>query len=205
MRSNLIAWRMKGCLSLALLAVAAGCAEPDPLDPAPELEADEADTLDEETAPPIEYPYVRIVDLSASDGGPQTGADIDAVVGYRGMTVLYASAVIAFVPEVPDPLDPEAALGAPDAFPNYPDVASCLVDSGSVSLGGSWGELSLRMSTPLQSGDRLEVLEVGGCDYGPGTAIIEELEVSVGRGPESAIEWLVLGQETGPVAAFVIP
>lgn len=154
------------------------------------------------------YLYVRIDDLSNATGGGDPGADLDAVVLEKnGGMVVYAEAVESYLASPADvnANNPQELLGAPDAFTNWPDVSTCRVDSGFVSLGGA-GYAIVRMGQPVEEGDRLDVLEIGGCEYAPGSdAIPDQVEVQVAVTSALDGQWIALGRGTGPLISFSVP
>lgn len=154
-------------------------------------------TVSSDPPPEREWRWVRIVDVSEAVGGGDPGADIDAIVVNPGDTESYASAVAGYAatPASVSSDDPAAAIGRPDAFTEWPDVSTCRVDTGFVSLGGT-GFLVLEVPGPLVAGDRVAILEVGGCDFGSGTAILDDLEVFVGSSAEGP--WIPMGTGVGP-------
>jgi hypothetical protein len=157
--------------------------------------------------PPLSYQYVKVQDLSRSSAGSDPGADIDAVVVTRADgSVQTADAVIAYqaTPNAVLRADPLAALGQPDAFDMYPDVATCRVDGGFVSLGGE-GELILRLEAPLEEGDTVEVLEVGACAYAPDQyAIAERISLAVSPTPDLDGLWVDVTQGVSPVITWTV-
>jgi len=154
------------------------------------------------------YLFVRVDDISDHIAGFDPGADIDAVVLTKagGGTKHYATTVESYsaAPSDPNASDPTLALGAPDAFYAYPDTSVCNVDSGFVSLGGA-GTLVLGLDTEIEATDTLEVLEIGGCAYGTGTAVTDEIQVQVSVAPEVAGQWVLLGRGDGPSVSFAVP
>lgn len=171
-------------------------------------------TCVEDEANNLEYRFVRVDDLSAKSETPDGGADIDSI------TIFKQDGAVGYADEVKayehgggngDALDTSQALGAPDAFYDYPDTDLCEVgddttDDMFLSLGGLGGYLVVHMSETIEEGDTLEVLEVGDCDFGSGTAIPEDVEVSVSvaEDPDNTY-WVNLGSGTGPDISFVIP
>lgn len=155
------------------------------------------------------YAFVRIDDLSEFNDTEDGGADIDAIVLDKlSGGQFYADTVEAFSfgGGTAEELDAEAALGAPDAFEDYPAVATCRVDGGFVSLGGIGGQLVLGMESNIEAGDTLTVLEVGGCDFGgPNDAILDDIEVFVGISKEPSGQWESLGSGEGPAVSFTVP
>ncbi len=169
------------------------------------------DTAGTDTTPVVtyqEYTYVRIDDLSAEADTPDGGADIDAIVLSKGGTEFYADSVEAYEHGggLGSELDPAEALNGPDAFEDWPDTDTCRVDGGFVSLGGLGGHLIVHMSAVIEAGDALTVLEVGGCDFDGGTAIIEPVDVYVSVAAEfDQAHWVSLGEGSGPEVFFTIP
>ena len=162
------------------------------------------------------YLYVRIDDLSEYADTPDGGADIDALILKKSDGSQYfATSVEGFIFGnfgSAESLDPMDALGAPDAFYNYSsdDTSVCTIgtsdDRPFVSLGGEGGVLVVRMGAAIETGDTLTVLEVGGCNYGDGEAIVEEIsvQISVSYDIDSG-QWVALGSGEGPEISFVIP
>lgn len=118
----------------------------------------------------VTYSYLRINDLSPASGTTDIGSDIDAVVHIRnGAIIGYASRVVS----ANCASDQSAMIGAPDALYQYPGnttVCHARNNGGSgsgpmlySSLGGTNCYAILEMSNKIQSGDRLDVLEVGNC------------------------------------------
>lgn len=152
------------------------------------------DDPDEDDAPR----FVRIVDRSDRTTGADPGADIDAVVLLHGDEVLPAARVAIYepFPGTPGANQPGAALGPPDAFYAWPDVSVCSVSGGFVSLGGA-GELVVEFGRGIRPGDRVVVLEVGGCAYSAsGQAIADAIDVELG--PSAAGPWTPLASGEGP-------
>lgn len=162
----------------------------------------------DEMPPPAEpYRFVRVDDLSNATGSADPGADLDAIIltkpdGQR----YYAETVEHYVatPSSVSANDPTRILGAPDAFYAYPDTSVCHVDRGFVSLGGR-GTLIAGLGADIAANDRLEVLEIGGCSYGTGTAIADPIEVLVSIGAEVGGQWVSVGRGTGPSVAITVP
>lgn len=165
--------------------------------------------VDTRVPPGSTYRFVRIDDLSADFETPDSGADIDAVLLEKTTgTVAFASTVTRFehgsgnFPTV----DPTQALGAPDAFFAYPDTSVCDVEGTHfVSLGGVGGLIVVEMALPVDRGDVLRVLEVGGCDFGGGVAIPEPVDVSVSTSTEIDANWIFLGSGRGPEISIEVP
>jgi hypothetical protein len=160
------------------------------------------------TPDPDPYAYVRIDDLSDNGSTPDSGADIDAIILDKadGSTA-YAESVEAYLFGQDGPaeeLNAVEATGNPDAFEDYPNVDNCRVDGGFVSLGGTGGVLIMKMSSSIETGDELTVLEVGGCDHPNGVAIVDEIEISVGISKELDGQWVSLGSGDGPALTFSI-
>ena len=161
-----------------------------------------------------QYRFVRIDDLSTRSLSSD-GADIDAIILTKANgEVFYASAVEGLIYSDPqtDGYNPEEALGAPDAFYNAAMNDFSVCDIGEtdarpfVSLGGEGGVLVVRMDANIEEGDTLTVLEVGGCDYGNGEAIVEEIGVSIAVSSDIDTGlWLELGSGQGPDVTFYIP
>lgn len=158
-------------------------------------------------APTPSYEWVRIDDLSNATGGGDPGADIDAVVLVKsGQSPVYATSVGSYAasPANVNANDPNQLLGAPDAFENYPDVTTCRVDMGFVSLGGG-GYITARMGAPIEQGDQLDVLEVGGCSYGTGTAFADAIRLQVSTSSDVNGSWVVVGEGSGPLISTTVP
>jgi len=137
----------------------------------------------EEGAP--KFKYVRIDDLSPAETSAtkeDPGVDIDAVVlvkqGSGGTH--YATRVAGYRRGDGDStlkdnfaFDPQAAVGKPDSFVSYPtntDTCHYYVNPQAakkqytfVSLGGVGGYLILEMGAVIETGDKLDVLEVSDC------------------------------------------
>ena len=160
----------------------------------------------------LDYRFVRIDDLSPVSETPDGGADIDAVVLDKTDGSQYFADDVIYYEHgggTSEQLDSTEALGAPDAFEDYPNVDACHVDGGFVSLGGIGGHIVLRMEGIMEQGDGLTVLEVGGCEFWDdpdSSAIIEEIEVavSVAQDPDNP-HWQSLGRGEGPDVFFTIP
>ena len=168
------------------------------------------DTLCPSTTEYLDYRFVRIDDLSPMSETPDGGADIDSIILFKSDgSPYYATEVKGFNHGggAGTELNPEDSLNAPDAFEDYPSVDNCRVDGGFVSLGGLGGYLIVQIdpATEIENGDILTVLEVGGCDFDGGTAIIEEVEVavSVGSDPNDP-HWFTLGTGEGPEIDFPV-
>lgn len=149
--------------------------------------------------------WVRVRDTSGVVTGADPGADIDAVVVLRvDGTEVYASEVAAWTATPADVVhgDPTDVLGAPDAFGAWPSTETCSVEFGFVSLGGA-GELVVRVPVPLQAGDQVVVLEVGGCAWSGGEAILDPVEVSIGATADGP--WIRLVEDTGPAIRAIVP
>jgi len=157
------------------------------------------------------YFFVRIDDLSAPADTADGGADIDAIILDKADgTQAFADSVEGYVhgggTVTGDEIDPTAVTGLPDAFYAYPDTTVCDVSSGRfVSLGGTGGLVIAGMNSAVQEGDVLNVLEVGGCDFGAGTAISEPVDVSVSTAKEIDGTWTFLGSGTGPEITINVP
>jgi len=165
---------------------------------------------DPDAIPTGSFRFVRIDDLSRPTGTPDGGADIDAVMVQKPSgTVAFAQTVENFRHGGGGPSpegDPTRALGAPDSFYAYPDTTVCEVSSrGFVSLGGTGGLLVVGMALSIETGDTVSVLEVGGCDFGAGTAISEPVDVSISTGPRIDGSWIFLGTGQGPEALVEVP
>lgn len=163
--------------------------------------------VDDMPPPADPYLFVRVDDVSDHAAGTDPGADLDAVVLRKADGAhVFVEAVEHYMasPQEPRANDPAELLGTPDAFYAWPDTSVCNVDTGFVSLGGS-GTIIARMGAEIEAGDTVEVLELGGCSYGSGTAIVEEIEVLVSVSPEVGAQWIVLGRGTGPAVSFAVP
>lgn len=127
------------------------------------------DSVTVPAAPNLAFRFVRIVDTNEMPEGLNAGANIDAVVAIptSGADPFYAITVERYEHgggmTSGDDLDPAVALGAPDAYENYPDLSTCSLTRSFVSLGGTGGELVLGLKNDLAEGDTLDVLEVGDC------------------------------------------
>jgi len=162
----------------------------------------------------LDYRFVRIDDVSGNYDTPDGGADIDAIILFKsdGRT-LTAAEVEGFEHGggLGTEVNPEDALGNPDAFEDYMangDASTCRVDGGFVSLGGDGGYLitSFAAGEAMEAGDELVILEVGGCDYGGGEAIVDDVDVyvSVARDINEPY-WQILGSSVeGPEIAFTL-
>ena len=159
----------------------------------------------------LNYRFVRIDDKSATDASEDGGADIDAVLLFKGGSGEYitASDVVAYehggLPS--EQFDSTEALGAPDAFYDYPITETCAVDGGFVSLGGIGGYLVLEFAegTSFDDGDTISVLEVGNRQWSGGTAIEDPIDVSVSvsRDPDTSV-WEYIGGGVGPEISMTI-
>lgn len=198
----------------ALLAtLATGCElDAEDADAVDGLDATGSDAIDDTTAEPelLPYRYVRISDQSTKTSTVNGGADIDAILLTRRDGSQHAARYVeafqhgggAF--EGPD-LDPMEALGFPDSFYNWPDSSRCDVDRGYVSLGGSGGYLIVDMAVDITPGDRISVLEVGGCQWSGGKAIAEPVRVDIAVASGFDAQWVYLGSGTGPVIQMTVP
>jgi hypothetical protein len=133
------------------------------------------------------------------------GADIDAVVLHKpNGDLFYAAEVGEYFTNPDNPVnDPSAALGPPDAFPQYPDLSLCSADSDFVSLGGSGGALVVRFPVAIEVGDELEVLEVGGCATADGmTQEAEPYELWISPSTTNDF-WVQVGAALGPQRFFI--
>jgi len=159
------------------------------------------------------FRFVRIDDMSPicekKDGkctAPDPGADIDAIVLVKsnGQSV-YAESVAGYSRsdgikskeglEANVAADPAEALKAPDSFSKYAAGSSggeCIYWKDAektihpyVSLGGQGGYLVVEMGGDIEKGDKLDILEVGGCELtnttegGKQTAQGEQIKVSI--------------------------
>jgi len=154
------------------------------------------------------YRFVRIDDLSNSTSSSDPGVDLDAIVltDASGLNPTFATAV-AYYHAAPGSVgsdDPSDALGAPDAFSAWPSVTTCGVASGFVSLGGA-GTLIVEMARPIVEGDHLQVLEVGACSYGSGTAIADPYRVSVAVDGGAAADGEPVGDASGGPKTLTVP
>ena len=183
----------------------------------PDADADGGNTTTDVTTTPdgttdtagvLDYRYVRVDDLSNITAGQDPGADIDAIILEKASgTDVYADKIEAFQPgvDVGDNIDPTDALGAPDSVINYTDaMPDCNADAGFVSLGGS-GYVVAHMGENIEVGDSVAVIEVGGCDYGGGTAKLEtvKVQVSVAAEPDNQY-WVTLGEGQGPYLSLSV-
>ena len=124
------------------------------------------------------YRYVRIDDKSAvTEPSAEPGADIDAVVLSKKSdnTLYYAASVVRYSPAdtfAKDAVanDSNKILGAPDAFSfvrgslENDDCTFKKDDAYTfVSLGGEPGFIEVEMAGPIENGDTLYILELGGC------------------------------------------
>lgn len=154
-----------------------------------------------------DYRYVRIDDLSNATGGADPGADIDAVVLHKpDGSAHFGAAVTWYEPSQSVSADDSSEiLGAPDAFYAWPDdVSVCNVGGGFVSLGGA-GTIIVDIGVPIEAGDTLEVLEVGACDYGGGSAFADEFEVQVSVGGATLDYWEPVGTSPGGPDMLEVP
>jgi len=153
------------------------------------------------------YRYVRITDVSGASGGADPGVDLDAIVLLRpGAAPRFALAVVSYeaTPNDVTRADPADALGAPDAFADYPDTSTCEVDGGFVALGGR-GAIVLDFGAGIEAGDTLEVLEVGACDYGAGTAVADRFQAHASFDGTATGAWEPIGNSSGGPARFTVP
>jgi len=171
---------------------------------------DAADGTAEPAGEPMKsWRYVRILDVL-----PDAAADIDALVlDKSGGGQFYAERVVHYLgvnDHVPiDYDDPSQVLGPPDTFDRYPDTSSCPIEPARyVELGDDRAYLVVEMGAAIEEGDRLTVLEIGGCDWGEGEAIPETVEVSIADSHANLDpfdgDWTVLGTGGGPIT-FEIP
>lgn len=126
--------------------------------------------------------YVRIDDLSTpTDTQEDPGADIDAIVLFKPQSgkTFYAGAVTGqnfppefFKAEGKVANDPKKVLGAPDSFTSYTNAGideskGCTYKTNGeytfVSLGGVGGYIEVEMEGAIENGDKLDILELGGC------------------------------------------
>lgn len=198
-------------LSCVLIALLSGCE----LDADADMEdgtsgADASDDTADVAPEPMAYRFVRVSDLSTKSGTINGGADIDAVLLTKRDGRQYAARTVEGYAhgggryEGPE-LNPSEALGFPDSFYNWPDSSRCDVDRGYVSLGGQGGYLIVGMDADIDSGDRITVAEVGGCQYSGGTAIAESVRVEVAVSRDIDAQWMFVGSGTGPVIQATVP
>lgn len=154
------------------------------------------------------YRFVRIDDLSNATGTNDPGVDLDALVLTKldGGSSVFASAVSVYEarPGGVASNDPADALGPPDVFSAWPDTDTCDLSGGFVSLGGA-GTIVLEMGAPFAEGDTLDVLEVGGCDFGAGSALADPYRVQISVGDAVTDTWEPLGTSSGGAARFIVP
>lgn len=148
----------------------------------------------------MEYRFVYIDDSSDAID-PEDGADIDAIILEKADgTVVYADQIneVEFVGFIGTHTNVNDAIGAPDAVDYESAAPSCPSDTGYVALSG--GFLIAELSSPIEEGDTVSVIEVGGCDTGGGVmAVAESVRVMVGVVGESTdANWVVLGEGAGP-------
>ncbi len=175
------------------------------------------------------FRYVRIDDVSdpckkGSDGKCTTedpGADIDAIVVVKksGGAMLTADSVIGYQradgqkgsKDKTMATDPDKVLGNPDSFVDYANSTvggKCKYysDAGKseytfVSLGGQGGYIEVQMSGAIEQGDKLDILEVGGCEIENSNssdgkkAIGEAVKVSISAS-EDGSSWVEIGEKT---------
>jgi len=142
--------------------------------------------------------FVRLEDDGLPEPTQNPGADIDAVVISTGSGEFFATRVAAFAGAG----DPERALGPPDAFPDFPDTATCDVSGDHfVSLDGS--ALVLEVAQPIPTDASVTVFEVSNCSYGTGFALEEYFEVSVG--PTAEGPWTTVASGVGPQLEGTLP
>jgi len=160
-------------------------------------------------AEPESFRFVRIDDMSDRKMTIDGGADIDAVLLEKSNGTRYPAIDVEGYRHgggTGDDIDPTAALGLPDAFYAYPDTDVCDVDDNEfVSIGGMGGYLIVEMEAAIDPGDRLTVLEVGGCDYGDGTAFRERVNVSISVAEDYDGQWTHLGTGEGPEISLRVP
>ena len=151
------------------------------------------------------YRYVRIDDMSdpataCANKCDDPGADIDAIVVYRPSTGKHFVAEELKGYNFPSTYfkagevanDPKKALGEPDAFTydngGLKDDNKCRLYGTDdkytyASLGGQGGYIEVEMGGAIKNGDRLDVLEIGGCNYigkdDTGTAVRDSIKVQV--------------------------
>lgn len=190
--------------------------------------------IENENATP--YYYIKIDDLSPAEYTSETkedpGIDIDAIVATKSDgTIAYAESVMAYIrgdgtsnKAARKAYAPEAVLGKPDAFQNFPeDLAACHYYRDPIpetaedehiytflSLGGLGGSLIVKLSEPLQAGDQLDILELSGCSLQSAkqndnaTAMTEEngMQVSISKTSDPDGEWRILGKGTATQGTF---
>jgi LAS superfamily LD-carboxypeptidase LdcB len=153
----------------------------------------------------VNYAWVRVRDLSDATGGADPGADIDAVGIDDDGAFVWADRTDAYIAR-PSSVNHDIATdatGEPDAYYNWPDVDVCGVNAGFVSLGGA-GEVVVHMPRAVREGDVLEVLEVGDCEYSPGSfAIADDIEVAVAGSASGP--WVVVGVGGAPRVRATVP
>lgn len=158
-----------------------------------------------------DYKFILIEDLSAT-AGEDPGADIDAVVLIKDGVSSYAEAPEEYSladDSVPLRRNEFDAIGAPDAYTDYPAATgACQVDGNFVSLGGTGGYLILEMEEAIETGDTLQVVEIGSCTFDGGTARAEEIRVSVSTSSDYTGNWVVVGSgesDPSPIITFTVP
>ncbi|MGI5830378.1 MAG: hypothetical protein ACOX8U_09455 [Bradymonadia bacterium] len=177
-----------------------------------------------------DYKYVRIDDLSKQyteadlRREEDPGADIDTVVLIKtNNSLVYPKDVAGYqygeIPQGDDlyserkyARDPEKVKEL-DAFTNYPNnVESCALHKGSsegpytyVSLGGIGGWLIVEMGDKIEIGDKIDVLEVGGCEItnssASGDAIKDNIKVQVSVAADASSQWQLIATGEGPVVS----
>lgn len=181
-----------------------------------------------------EYKYVRIDDLSDASKatGEDPGADIDAVVLVKSGSKeqIYAVAHHGYkrgdgkssVDDKTKAFDPDAIIGAPDSFVDYPDSAKCnyykenpktnpakeytFVSLGGQAKDGTSGYIIVEMGGKIEVNDQLDVLELGNCKLANTStsdgvkAVAEEIEVHISISAEFGGDWVSIGTGTGVVS-----
>lgn len=188
--------------------------------------SDVAYTLDAEACKGKTGQYIKGTDKKTCYDDP--GADIDAIVLTKaaGGEPIYATEVYYYkigdvtvsreqAKEMTSKIatNPNMALKKPDSFNGYPannDKCLLYVDAEHtarpfVSLGGKGGVLIVQMGGNIEAGDKLDVLELGGCEWDNGidansshqAAVEEEIEVFISIADDIEGTWKSLGKKKG--------
>lgn len=199
------------CMLAGMSLVVSGCEVDDDADAdggtggGTDTSTDGTDTDGTDTEEPtLDYRFVRVTDLSNDSGTSDAGADIDAIFITKsgGNDVFPLADKFIYEPSGGEvqAADPNAAIDI-DAFTAYPNVDTCELNDASgapnyVSLGGT-GYIIAEFAAPgVEEGDTLKVLEVGGCDFGSGTAREEEVRIEISTGSSLDGTWQTVSTGT---------
>ncbi|MEM6995420.1 MAG: hypothetical protein AAF721_33230, partial [Myxococcota bacterium] len=84
------------------------------------------------------------------------------------------------------------------------DVSTCDISQGFVGLGGDGGYVIVSLGDALEAGDTLDTLEVGGCEFEGGSAIVDDFRVSVGVDSDINATWQLVAQGFGPSVSVTL-